>query len=90
MKEQNDIELENTKNKLNKKSVKHFIIIVLYIIIVAIVLTMARAWAKYRTSKVNDASAEVAKWYFKVIGNGEQSADNIEFSLTRTDTNRLC
>ena len=85
MKKNVNCELEKTKRK--KVFVISFIVILISIVIVSASF-IAYAWAKYSSGQSGEASADVAKWYFIVTGGSEQSADNINFALTRTDSNR--
>lgn len=72
-----------------QKVVVNLLIVILLLVIVAILISSAMyAWAKYRSNQGNNASADIAKWYFKVIGNSEQDLNNINFSMTRIDENR--
>ncbi len=87
MKKLSDNELESIK--FRKSNFFYALIVVLLIIIVSAVSLTIFAWAKYNSRNNGQATAEIAKWYFKVIGNGEQSVDNINFSITRTDSNRF-
>ncbi len=80
---------EFKKTKINKTVLCNSVIVLLLILTIILSIGLY-AWAKYRSEKNEGASADVAKWYFRVIGDSEQSVDNIDFSITRTDTNRLC
>ena len=75
------------KTKVKSNSI-NFLIAFLIIIILILASISVAAWARYNSRIQQNATAEVAKWSFKVTGNGEQSVDNINFAITRTDTNR--
>ena len=86
MKNNNYNELKN--DKVKKRNLKNYIIVLLLIFTLLSVSFMIYAWAKYTTGQNKEATADVAKWSFKVISNGVQSEDNINLSITRTDNNR--
>ena len=65
-------------------------IIILLLVIIAILISSAfYAWARCSSSQNQSATADIAKWYFKVIGNSNQDVNNINFSMTRIDENRI-
>lgn len=87
---QDDKALKNDKStKVNCAIPISLVIVVVLVILACLISIMSYAWAKYGSKQSGGASANVAKWYFNVIGNGEQSADNINFAITRTDNNRF-
>ena len=88
MKKQKYNEVEG--NRTIMKRLINYIIFVLFLLIIVLVLISIYALAKYSSSKNQNASADIARWSFKVNGNGTQSANNINFSITRTDNNRFC
>lgn len=87
MKKTSDNEFERIKSK--KVNFISILCIALFIIILAAVSLTIFAWAKYNSKNNGQASAQVARWYFKVTGDGEQSANDIDFTITRTDSNRF-
>jgi len=62
----------------------------LIIILIAIILVSSVigiwAWARYQSGMQGQAVVQVAKWNFKVSGDGEQT-EQISFLMTRTDNN---
>ena len=78
---------EKTKTKAKSNSI-NFLIAFLIIIILILASISVVAWARYNSRIQQNETVEVAKWSFQVTGNGEQSVDNINFAITRTDTNR--
>lgn len=76
------------KFKIDMNKRLSYLILVLFLIITIALGFTIFAWAKYNSLNKGQALADVAKWYFKVTGNSEQSADNISFAITRTDNNR--
>ncbi|MBR1654098.1 MAG: hypothetical protein IJ690_04015 [Clostridia bacterium] len=88
MKVKND--KKNELNSANKHVNSSAIVILLLIIILISTGIAAYAWAKYSTKQNGSATADIARWSFKVNSNSEQSLDNIDFSITRTDSNRQC
>ena len=72
-----------------KKSILHYIEIILIILIIIATIIAGYAWAKYLTAKQGSAEAEVAKWHFEIKNvNGESmSSETINFPITRLDNN---
>ena len=62
----------------------------LIILLIAILLASSAvgiwAWARYQSSIQGGATAQVAKWSFKVTGGSNQTKE-VSFPITRTDTN---
>jgi len=75
------------ENQVQKKSVgSNALIIVLILIILATSAFGIFAWARYQTSVQGESTAQVARWSFKVNGNGTQT-EQVSFLMTRTDSN---
>ncbi|MBE5806169.1 MAG: hypothetical protein E7313_05615 [Clostridiales bacterium] len=73
--------------KNNKKHIaSNILIILLVLIILASISIGLYSWAKYQTTIKGTATGETAKWSFKVI-DGNTTTQNIDFPITRTDTN---
>ena len=80
MKNQND-------NQVQKRSTgSNVLIVVLILIMLATSAFGIFAWARYQTSVQGEGTAQVARWEFKVNGNGTQT-EEIEFAITRDDGN---
>ncbi len=78
---------ENMKNQTKSKTgIIYNIIIVLLILIIAVSSCIGIfAWAKYTSSINGTASAQVAKWSFKLVDGITETSDVIDFAFTRTD-----
>ena len=75
------------ESQAQKKSVgTNALIIVLILIMLATSAFGIFAWARYQTSIEGESTAQVAKWSFKVNGNGTQT-EQVSFLMTRTDSN---
>lgn len=61
----------------------------LIILLIAIIMVTASigifAWAKYTTAINGSATAQVAKWSFKLVDGITETSDVIDFAFTRTD-----
>lgn len=79
--------MNNTqKQTKNKTSIAYNIIIVLLILIIATLSCIGIfAWAKYASSINGTATAQVAKWSFKLVDGVTETTDVIDFAITRTD-----
>lgn len=73
------------KNK-NKNTSLDLTTIILIVIVVISAIGLY-AWAKYILSKNENATAQVAKWSFKVIDGNTETKDVLDFPITRTDNN---
>ena len=70
------------------KKIRLNILIVLSLLIIILASTIGLyAWSKYTSSSSGDATAQVAKWNFKLKGNSTAEAENTNFAVTRTDSN---
>lgn len=70
------------------KSLGSNILIVVLILIILVASTIGiYAWARYQSSINGTATAQVAKWSFKVVDAIPQTTDVIDFAVTRTDNN---
>lgn len=70
----------------NKKGImKNILIIALILLIIAIAAVGINAWAKFLTAENGTATAQVAKWSFKVVDGIAETSDVIDFAVTRTD-----
>lgn len=70
----------------NKKTMIKGVILLLLLLIVIGSISMY-AWAKYISSKIGSAEAQVAKWSFKVVDGDVSTIDVLDFPITRTDEN---
>ncbi len=77
--------VENEGKK--KKIIKFYLIIGMILIALSSIIVLA--WARFSTTKMGGASADVARWVFKVNGSSSQTEDNILLAITRTDSNRF-
>ncbi len=70
-----------------KKKNKILKVIVILIILILLVSLIGYGWARYISSKEGDATAQVAKWSFKVVDGVPETEDVLDFAITRTDSN---
>lgn len=71
---------------MKNKSISTNLIIAILILIIAISsCTGIYAWAKYTSQIDGTATAQVAKWSFKVVDGITETTDVIDFAFTRTD-----
>ena len=70
----------------SKSSVGSTLLIIFLIVVIMVTSSIGLyAWAKY-TSLINgNATAQVAKWSFKLVDGVTETSDVIEFAFTRTD-----
>ena len=82
--------MDENQDKIAKKKNKSTIVLttLLIIIILASSGIGLYAWAKYITSKNGSAQAPMAKWRFELKDGITQTANQIDFPLTRTDNNQ--
>ena len=74
------------KETRNKMGIMYNIIIVLLILIIAVSSCIGIfAWAKYTSAINGTATAQVAKWSFKLVDGVTETTDVIDFAVTRTD-----
>lgn len=76
--------MENNKKRRTGTSIILILLIILTLVSTGIGLY---AWAKYKTTIGGTASEEVAKWSFKVVDGNTETADILDFPITRTDNN---
>lgn len=74
------------KEKTSKSSALSNLLIILLIAIIMVTSSIGIfAWAKYTSATDGNATAQVAKWSFKVVDGVPETSDVIEFAVTRTD-----
>lgn len=74
------------KEKTNKTlSMYNFVIVLLILIITISSCIGIFAWAKYTSATDGTATAQVAKWSFKLVDGVTETTDVIDFAITRTD-----
>ena len=74
------------KEKTSKSSAWSNLLIILLIAIIMVISSIGIfAWAKYTSAIDGTATAQVAKWSFKVVDGVPETSDVIEFAVTRTD-----
>ncbi len=76
--------MKETQEKKKNKGLNILIVLLLTITIVASSIGLY-AWAKYTSSESGEATAQVAKWYFDLKGNGTDETDTIDFGATKYD-----
>ncbi len=70
-----------------KKKNKILKVVAILIILILLVTLIRYGWARYISSKEGDATAQVAKWSFKVVDGIPETEDVLDFAITRTDNN---
>ena len=70
---------ENVKKKGFPK------VLMFFVIFIVLVLIVGFAYARYITIKNGEANAQVAKWRFELKDGIVETADQIDFPITRTD-----
>ncbi|MBO5349919.1 MAG: hypothetical protein J6A89_08930 [Clostridia bacterium] len=76
--------LSNEEDK-NKQKMSILVIIFLILIFIISVALAIYAWGKYQSTIKGNATAQVAKWSFKLVDENTETSDVIDFALTRTD-----
>lgn len=72
-----------------KKSVVSNMIIITLILIIFVASAIGiYAWARIREKFSDTATAQVARWSFKIVDGVAETSDVIDFAVTRTDTNQ--
>ena len=74
------------KQKTSKTSAWSNLLIIMLIAIIMVTSSIGIfAWAKYTTAINGSATAQVAKWSFKLVDGITETSDVIDFAFTRTD-----
>lgn len=77
------------KQKTSKTVSWSSILIILLISIIMVSSSIGLyAWAKYQSAVNGSATADVAKWTFKLVDGITETSDVIDFEITRTDGNK--
>lgn len=76
-----------TSQTRNPNTVLHLIAIILIAITIMLLSIGIYAWAKYTTQNAGNATAQAAKWNFKLVDGITETTNEIDFPVTRTDTN---
>lgn len=83
----NERNQNNQKKQIKSKSSVGSTLLIIFLIVVIMVTSSIGlyAWAKYTSSINGNATAQVAKWSFKLVDGVTETSDVIEFEFTRTD-----
>lgn len=74
------------REKTSKKSAWSNLLIIFLIAVIMVTSSIGIfAWAKYQTAINGSATAQVAKWSFKLVDGITETSDVIDFAFTRTD-----
>jgi len=79
--------MEKQNQEQKNKTASNVLIVILILIMLATSAFGIFAWARYQTTVEGQSTAQVAKWEFKVNGNGTQT-QQVSFLMTRTDNNQ--
>ena len=85
---QNNVEFSQVK-RTAKKSNAGLNLLLMFLIAVILVSSGSGfyAWARYISRQEGNATAQVAKWSFKVTNGTQEISDTVNFAITRTDGN---
>ncbi len=83
----NERNQNNQQKQIKSKSSVGSTLLIIFLIAVIMVTSSIGlyAWAKYTSSISGNATAQVAKWSFKLVDGVTETSDVIEFAFTRTD-----
>ena len=83
----NERNQNNQQKQIKSKSSVGSTLLIIFLIAVIMVSSSIGlyAWAKYTSSINGTATAQVAKWSFKLVDGVTETSDVIEFAFTRTD-----
>ena len=83
----NECNQNNQQKQIKSKSSVGSTLLIIFLIVVIMVTSSIGlyAWAKYTSSISGNATAQVAKWSFKLVDGVTETSDVIEFAFTRTD-----
>ncbi len=83
----NEHNQNNQQKQIKSKSSVGSTLLIIFLIAVIMVSSSIGlyAWAKYTSSINGTATAQVAKWSFKLVDGVTETSDVIEFAFTRTD-----
>ncbi len=83
----NEHNKNNQQKQIKSKSSVGSTLLIIFLIAVIMVTSSIGlyAWAKYTSSISGNATAQVAKWSFKLVDGVTETSDVIEFAFTRTD-----
>ncbi len=83
----NEHNQNNQQKQIKSKSSVGSTLLIIFLIAVIMVTSSIGlyAWAKYTSSINGTATAQVAKWSFKLVDGVTETSDVIEFAFTRTD-----
>ena len=83
----NEHNQNNQQKQIKSKSSVGSTLLIIFLIVVIMVTSSIGlyAWAKYTSSISGNATAQVAKWSFKLVDGVTETSDVIEFAFTRTD-----
>ena len=85
---QNNVEFSQVK-RTAKKSNAGLNLLLMFLIAVILVSSGSGfyAWARYISRQEGNATAQVAKWSFKVTNGTQEISDTVNLAITRTDGN---
>ena len=87
----NELNQNNQQKQIKSKSSVGNTLLVIFLIAVIMVSSSIGlyAWAKYTSSINGTATAQVAKWSFKLVDGVTETSDVIEFAFTRKNNKSM-